>query len=155
MPTAERLRQAEGSFEIGGDRRSGRIVRMLDAPLEKLFSNHKLNDLEYESLRRLRMHWTLGQLSGSPQSVDLNRVAHDWSGNAQSEREVFHRQQFEIGWRALLPLERGVVGAFALNEIALAIVGLGLGYRSPYHARCAALELLQRGADTLAIAWRL
>jgi hypothetical protein len=155
MPTAERLRQAAGSFQIGGDRRSGRIFRMLDAPLEQIFAEKKINDLEYEALRRLRMHWTLGQLAGSPQSVDFNRVARDWNGIAQSERELYHREMFGIGWNKLEQLERGIIGAVALSEITLAVAGLSLGYRSLYRARLAALDLLHSGAGKLAMAWSL
>jgi hypothetical protein len=155
MPTAERLRHAAGSFQIGGDRRSGRIFRMLDAPLEQIFADKKLSDLQYESLRRLRMHWTLGQLAGSPQSIDYNRVARDWNGTAQSERELFHREMFGIGWQELGGLERSIVGAVVLSEIALSLAGALLGYRSPYRARVAALELLQASAGKLAAAWSL
>ena len=155
MPTAERLKQAAGAFDIGGDKRSGRVFRMLDAPLEILFSAKKLTDLEYESLRRLRMHWTLGLLSGSLQSADFNRVADHLSVAAQSEREIYHREMFNIGWVAMVPLERATVGAVALNEIALAIVGAALGYQSPYRARSVVLELMQSGAARIAQAWKL
>ena len=155
MPTAERLKQASGAFHIGGDRRSGRIFRMLDAPLERIYADKKLNETEYESLKRLRMHYTLGQLSGSPQSVDFNRVSFRWRGDSQTERELFHREMFASGWLAMLPLERGVIGAVVLSEIELAMVGEFLGYRSPYRGRVAALDLLRAGAAKLATTWKL
>lgn len=155
MPTSERLKRAAGAFQIGGDRRSGRIFRMLDSPLEQIFADKKIDDLEYEALRRLRMHWTLGQLAGSPQSVDFNRVARDWNGSAQSERELYHREMFGDGWGKLERLERSIIGAVVLTEIGLAVAGVMLGYRSPYRARAAALELLRAGADRLAMAWSL
>lgn len=155
MPTQERLRQAAGNFQIGGDKRSGRIFRMLDSPLEQIFAQRKLDDLQYESLRRLRMHWTLGQLAGSLQSADYNSISRDWNGTAQGERELYHREMFGIGWSVLDKLESTIIGGIVLSEIALAHAGSLLGYRSPFRARTAALALLQSGADKLAQAWNL
>jgi len=155
MPTAERLERAGGAFEIGGDKRTGRVVRMLDAPIEKLFAEHHLKDLDYAALCLLRTHWTLGQLSGNPQSIDYNRITHAWNNANQSERELFHREMFEIGWICLEQIERQVMGAIVLNEIALTEAGSMLGYRSPYRARMAVLEILQKGASKLVRVWNL
>jgi hypothetical protein len=101
------------------------------------------------------MHWSLGALAGSPQSVDFNRVARDWNGIAQSERELYHREMFDLGWRDLIALERGVIGAVVLSEMSLVDAGTALGYRSQYRARQAALVLLRSGAARLAAAWSL
>jgi len=151
VPTRERLRQAQGAFEIGGDRRSGRIFRMMDTPLEQLFADGRITNLDYDTLCRLRMHWTLGQLGGAPRAIDYDRInVHVASEQNGSERELFHREMFELGWRNLAMLERGVIGAVVLQETALAIAGTMLGYASPYRARNAALDLIRSGAAALA-----
>jgi hypothetical protein len=154
MPTQERLQQAKGAFQIGGDRRC-KIFRMLDAPLEQIFSQQKISDLQYEALRQLRVHWYLGQLAGMPRSIDMNRVTVDWNGLGQSERELMHRQAYDIGWRELARLEQIAVNAVVLVENPLAVAGLELGYRSPYRGRVAVLELLRSAAAKLVKAWRI
>jgi hypothetical protein len=155
MPTQERLQQSQGAFQIGGDKRSGKIFRMFDTPLQRIFSEQKISELQYEALRQLHTHWFLGQLAGIPRSVDLNRIAVDWNGSAASERELMHREAFDIGWRALERLERFAVNVVILIEQPLTVAGHEIGYRSPYRARLAALELLQSAAGKLVIAWRI
>lgn len=153
MPTQRRLAQAGAAFEIGGDARSGRVIRMLDSPLEQLLSERKLSEQHYEVLRRLRLHWYLGKIVGQVHAIDLNQVQTAWSGLAQNERALLHREAFDQGWSVLERLERGVVNAVVLTETGLTEAGAGLGYRSPYRGRVAALELLQSGAGRLVRAW--
>jgi hypothetical protein len=156
MPTAERLKHAgKGGFTIGGEQRGVKIFRMLDAPIEQLLAENKLTNLQYEALRRLRLHWYCGHLAGLPHAVDLNRVAGFGSGLGQGERELLHREAFDQGWRTLALNEHGVVGCVVLSEYSLALAGSELGYSSPYRARQAALELLLSAADRLAKAWRM
>jgi hypothetical protein len=154
MPTHERLRHAHGAFEIGGDKRSGRIFRMLDSPLEQLKSENRISELHYEALRKLRMHWYLGNLAGAPGAVDLNRIVARGNGAAQSERELMHRQEFRQAMAQMMAVEREITNAVVLLELALAHAGSLLGYRSPYRARLAALDWLCSGADRLVTHWR-
>jgi hypothetical protein len=155
MPTIERLKHAGGHFQIGGDKRTGRIMRMTDSPLEILFAEQKLTDLQYEMLRRLRLHWFFGQLAGNPLSANLDRVGSaDWDGLQQNERELMHRKSFNNAWFHLLEIERVVINAVALTETGLTDAGAQLGFKSPYRGRVAALEVLHAGADRLARVWR-
>lgn len=156
MPTPERLRRAAGAFEIGGDRRTGRVIRLMDAPLQRLRADHRLDELDYEALCRLHRHWVLGQLGGAPRAIDYNRVTvHEAGGAAFSERELFHRSMFRLGWGELVTLERLATGAVVLAEVALAEAGGALGYQSPYRARSAILELLRSSANKLATIWKM
>jgi hypothetical protein len=148
MPTAERLRHAGGAFEIGGNARSGRIVRMLD-PLQQLFSVHQLTETQHGALIRLRAHWSLGLLSGSMGSLDLDRVRQSGAGSRE-EQCLLHREAFRLAWARLTRTEREVVYTVVLTEGGLTSAGAVLGYRSPYHGRMAALALLRSSGETLA-----
>lgn len=154
MPTRERLAQAQGAFQIGGDRRT-KVFRMLDTPLESLYNSEKLTGIQYDALRSLHLHWYVGLMSGSAKSVDLNRISSpDWARMSIGERELMHRQCFDVGWSCLDVSQKVVVNVVALEESGLQVAGFKLGYASPYRGRIAALELLQSGGDALAKAWR-
>jgi hypothetical protein len=155
MPTQERLKHAQGAFQIGGDKRSGKIFRMFDTPLQRIFSEQKISELQYEALRQLHAHWFLGQLAGMPRSFDLNHISGNWNGSTASERELIHRQMFEMGWKMLENLEQKIVNIVVLTEQPLVEAGQMLGYRSPYRGRVAALEILRQAADRLVAAWRI
>lgn len=151
MPTTERLRQAGDAFEIGGNARVGRIVRMLDAPLEQLYARRQLLQAQYEALRRQRLHWWLGAMASPLRAADLNRVsAPAWDALGQSERELMHRQAFDAGWALLNLAQRGVVTTVVLTEAGLTDAGAELGYRSLYRGRMAALDMLRASAEALA-----
>jgi hypothetical protein len=156
-PTPQRYKHAQGAFEIGGDKRSGkgnRIVRMLDSPLEQVWTNNQITDAQYENMRRLRLHWFLGDLAGSPQSMNYNRVGtNDWINLGTSERQLQHKQEFIRAFDVLTTIEKQIVSAVVLIEIPLSVAGVELGYRSPYRARQAALEILRGAADRLARVW--
>jgi hypothetical protein len=153
MPTTERLQHAGDAFEIGGvsgrGRGGTRIVRILDAPIERLLSERKLSDAQYEALRLMRVHWLLGNLAGNLQSVDLDRVPQEQSNLASVERGLMHREAFYSGWELLNLLQKICVNSVVLIETPLAITGAGLGYASPYRGRLAVLGYLHDAADEL------
>jgi hypothetical protein len=159
MPTAERLRHAGDAFEIGGSSGRGkRIFRMLDAPIEQLLKEGKLNDAQYEVLRLMRVHWWLGSLSGNLRSTDLNRLTmklpHDETNLTSVERGLMHREAFYCGWSALDLLQKTSVNSVVLIEQSLTATGADLGYASPYRGRAAVLEYLRGAAAQLMDAWR-
>ena len=156
-PTPERFKHAAGGFEIGGDERSGRILRMRDAPIDRLRADHRLTFVQYEALARLARHWTLGGLAGSARSVNLDRVGGSGTSgrDGASETQIINAQAFQQAFDALERLERIVVSAVVLLEEPLVQAGTMLGFTSPYRARQAALGHLVAAADRLAQLWRI
>lgn len=154
MPTSERLKQAAGAFEIGGDRGGKKVFRMLDAPIERLLLEHKLSDVQYESLRRLRVHYLLGNIAGNLQSGDLDRVRQDQNNLVSTERGLMHREAFHQGFDILTLLQKMCVNSVVLIETEMAVTGAGLGYSSPYRGRLAVLGYLHDAADRMIGVWR-
>lgn len=154
MPTAQRLQHAGGAFEIGGNGRGKRIFRMLDAPIEQLLKENKLNDAQYEALRLMRVHWYLGSLSGNLRSTDLDRLPDDQMNLTSVERGLMHREAFYAGWKMLDLLQKAAVNSVVLIEQSLTATGADLGYSSPYRGRVAVLGYLHGAAEQLIDAWR-
>ena len=46
-PTHERMERAGEAFEIGGDERTGKIIRVLDSPLDGMLRREMVNGVEY------------------------------------------------------------------------------------------------------------
>jgi hypothetical protein len=157
-PTVERIGKAAGAFEVGGDRRSRyRVYRMRDTPLDRLFAEHRISGVQFAATQKFRLHWFCGSFAGSLRSVDPDRVyAVDYStmtGLARSQREAEHRDEYQRARAALGGVARIVIEGVACCEFSLEAAGVWLGYRSPFRARMAALELFCGGADQLAALW--
>ena len=47
LPTRERMAKAGTDFEIGGDDRAGKVIRIMDAPLDRMRSREMIGAKEY------------------------------------------------------------------------------------------------------------
>jgi hypothetical protein len=165
-PTAERLARADNHFDVGDDRRGGKLYHFHDSPLDRLYSRltksagsaeeQRLRK-EYVGLQRYKLHWHNAGLEASLGSVDLNRVfASDpgsMSGMAKSERQAHHRHEWRAA-RALLGHRPGiVVDNVVCAETSLEVAGFALGWASAPQARSAATEMLSDAGSRLAGFW--
>lgn len=157
-PTPERMAKAGSDFETGGDERTGKVIRIMDSPLDGMLRRRMVNGIEYEALNKLRLHWWHANLSGSPRSADLNRVwASDmfFSQMPKSEREAHHRSQYRKAM-ALFSHVRGIVVTNALfSELPLHLCIPRIGLASAYRCREAAKRELIGAADQLRKHWGL
>lgn len=158
-PTPERMARAGEAFEVGGDERTGKIIRVLDSPLDRLLSQDKIDGREYAALDKLRHHWWHSSLSGSPRSADLNRAwANDvfgFSHMPKTEVEAHHRKQYREAMK-LFGHIRGIVIQNALfSEQPLHFCCPGFGGTSAYRARERAKVELKAAADQLIKHWGL
>jgi hypothetical protein len=163
-PTPERLRQSEGHFDIGGDKRVGQRFKMRDTPLGRALVRQKISEAEYAGLKKYALHWFAGGLAGHLNSVDLNRVlAFDpmaMTGLARSEAQLDHRKEYNEA-RAYLGIRQSREGAglvlvadcVACWEVSLEHAGHLLGFVSPYRAREAAASALRAAGDQLVKLW--
>jgi hypothetical protein len=131
---------------------------MLDDALGRAWMRQKISGEEYAALKRYALHWLAGGLQGPLQSVDLNRIyAFDpgaMSGLAQTERQQDHRDAYH-GARTAIGVRPAIVAdQVACYDRSLGVVGLMLGYQSPYHAREAAREILSDAGYRLGQFWK-
>lgn len=163
LPTPERMMKAGQDVEIGGDERTGKIVRIIDAPLDRL--RFKLSAKEYEALNKFRVHWWHANLSGSLRSPDMDRIfASDPGGMSHmpsTERQAHHRDQYRKA-RALFENTTTenhkmliVLDNVLCSEMPLHLAGISIGCKSPYRGRERARELLVKASDILARHWGL
>jgi len=157
MPTPERMARAGSDFEVGGDERTGKVIRVLDSPLDRMRSRGAIDPVEYQALQRFKHHWHHGGLAPAVGSVDLNRVfASDplsHSGMARSERQAHHRDQWRKACAILGHRSRITVENVVCAEQTLAIAGLALGWDSKPQAIAAASEILRDAGYRLAKLW--
>lgn len=162
-PTLERLRHAgasktfHGDFEIGGNRRDGHRFRMTDSPLAKALKRQKISGEEFTGLKKYAAHWLAGGLAGHLNSVDLNRILAfnptGMSGLASNEAQADHRQSYRLAREYIGLRPAFVADCIACLEMDLMLVGHHLGFRSPYRARVAALEILRDAGYRLSEFW--
>jgi hypothetical protein len=156
-PTGERLKHAGPFFCIVGRSRSSRKITMLDDALGRAWMRRNISAEEYSALKRYALHWLAGGLQGHLGSVDLNRIlAFDpgsMSGLAKSEaqadhRHLYHAARDRIGTRPAL-----VADHVACFDTPLAEVGGILGYRSRWHGKEKAIEILGDAGYRLGQFW--
>lgn len=164
-PTPERLAKAGANspdksqhfYTIAGRSRSSRRISMLDDALGKAWMRQIVSAVEYSALRRYALHWVAGGLQGPLGSVDLNRIyAFDpssMSGLARTEAQLNHKQLYYAAKQEL-----GFRPAFVADQIAcigrsLQETGQALGFKSPYHGRARAGELLADAGHRLTGFW--
>jgi hypothetical protein len=156
-PTAERFRQAQGCFTIAGRSQSTRRIAMLDDALGRAWMRSKISGEEYSALKRYALHWLAGGLQGPIQSVDLNRIfAFDpsaMSGLAKTEAQADHRIAYHDAKAAIGHRPGFVADQIACYDSSLLSVGIMLGYRSPFHARQNACQILSDAGYRLSRFW--
>ncbi len=156
-PTPERLAKADSDYLRfrGEDNLTGFAMR--DAPLDRMYSRHAIDPVEYQALQKLKLHWHCSGMPGAIRSADLNRVfATDlaaMSHMAASEAQAHHRQQWRraqalLGPRALIVVERVVC-----REQTIEHAGYAIGMSTKHRANAAASELLRDAGYRLATLW--
>lgn len=170
LPTRERMAKAGTDFEIGGDDRAGKVIRIMDAPLDRMRSRAMIGAKEYEALNKYRIHWWHAGMSGHLRSPEIDRIFADplsSSGMPSTERQAHHRQQFRKA-RAKFATADSIDAATTenhkmlivldnvlLSEQSLEVAGYAVGCKSRYRARERSKELLCKAADILVNHWRL
>lgn len=158
-PTPERMERAGEAFEIGGDERTGKVIRVMDSPLDGMLRREMVNGVEYAALNKLRHHWWHANLSGSPRSADLNRAwANDvfgFSHMAKSENEAHHRSQYRKAMALFEHVREIVVTNALFSELPLHLCVPRIGEFSPSRNRDRAKKELKGAADQLRRHWGL
>jgi hypothetical protein len=156
-PTPERLRHAGEFFTVAGRSRSSRKFTFLDDALGRALVRRTIAPSEYSALRKYALHWLAGGLQGHLNTVDLNRVlAFDpgaMTGLARTERQAEHRRIYQAARACIGHRPAFVADHVACYDSSLADVGVMLGYRSRWHGRATALEILSDAGYRLGIFW--
>lgn len=156
-PTSQRIKQSDGFFDRGGDKRSGHRFYMRDTPLARLLVRQKISNEEYSGLRRYALHWLSAGYGGQISSIDLDRVlAFDpgaMTGLAKSEAQANHRQEYRNSRAHIGTNPAMVADSVACFDMALDHVGCLLGYSSRYRGREKALSILQDAGYRLHRYW--
>lgn len=156
-PTPQRLAKADGHFEVGDDQQGRKVIRLTDAPLDRMFRRRAISGAEYSALQRFRHHWYHAGLIPNVGSVDLNRVfasdPSNSSGMARSEAQAHHRGQWRQACNELGHRQRIVVDNVVCSEQSLEVAGFGLGWLSKPQAIAAASEILRDAGHRLAKLW--
>ncbi len=154
--TPERAQKAGSDYIVGGDDRTGKVLRLTDEPLERLWRRSGLEGREYTALQKYRHHWYHSGLLPGVGSVDLNRVfasdPSNSSGMAKSEAQAHHRGQVRQA-NDIIELLRPTVERVVCHEWPLEQAGYELGYKSPFRARMQAASELRAAGAKLARFW--
>lgn len=156
--TIHRFRKSDGLHESG---QTG-TTTMRDCPLERALrkpvrgKSYTLIDRDqYNAGIKFRHHWFHAGFSPSIGSADLNRVfSSAKSGMAASERQVFHRQQYQaackhVGMRTEKVLADVICWELPLDEIGHAVLGMD----SRQSAEIAVKALFSNGLFMLVDLW--
>ncbi len=156
-PTPERIRQAQGGFELGQDARGKSTTLTMLGPFERAHRREAITDGQYAAGQKYRHHWFRAGLSGGMSGVDLDRVfctdPGAFSGMARTEAQVFHRQQYRAAVQELGLINAAVVEAIVCREQNLAEVGFTLAWKRERSAEKAAIKILGCGLDRLCKLW--
>lgn len=156
-PTPERMAKAGDDVIRTVGAEGVRVVVMRDAPLDRMYSRHAIDPVEYQALQKLKLHWHCSGMPGAMRSADLNRIfAADLSAMSNmpaAEAQAHHRHQWRRGYNLLTPRARIVVERVVCREQTLALAGFALGAQSKPQATAAASELLRDAGYRLATLW--
>lgn len=149
-PTAERLGKAVYGHEVGDDQRGGRVYFIELRPIVAMLKARQIDGKQYAALDKFHRHWWSAKLGGGCRSVDLNRIyAPDpFDYLDVSERQWSNRREYTKAIDLLAFQERIIATNLILSEsMSAEQCGYGLGYRSPYRARAAAVTVVRGIAD--------
>ena len=155
-PTPERLAKAVHGFEVGGDTEKARIYFIQLRPIVAMLRARQIDGTQFSALDKFHKHWFNAKLGGGVRSVDFNRIyAPDpFDYLDASERQWANRREYNNALDRLAFQERIIATNLILSETMTAEqCGYGLGYRSPYRARAAAVTVIRGMADKLADLW--
>lgn len=156
-PTPERLEKATQGFEIGDDDQGTRVYTIQLRPIAAMLKARQIDGKQFNALDKFHKHWFNAKLGGGCRSVDFNRVyAPDPFSDYlnASERQWRNRAEYNAALDQLGFQERIIANNLILSETMSAEeCGYGLGYRSPYRARAAAVTVIRGMADRWATLW--
>jgi hypothetical protein len=156
-PTEERLAKAVHGFEVGDDQTGGKIYTINLRPIAAMLKARQIDGKQFQALDKFHKHWFNAKLGGGCRSVDFNRVyAPDPFSDYlnASERQWKNRWEYNRALDKLKFQERIIASNLILSETMTAEqCGYGLGYRSPYRARSAAVTVIREMADKWIELW--
>ncbi|MGX7707994.1 hypothetical protein [Methylobacterium sp. Gmos1] len=174
-PTPERLAQA--GLAVASDRRSGRlqvvgagsvgiigadrVVRLTDAPLDRLHARRRLDEADadrnrilFEAGERLRIHHFQAGLSGLASASNFNGAGGGGGLRTPiTETQERHRREMRRAEAGMDAGDWAAVRAVVLEERILEEVGREIGYQQASAAAGVALDRLRRGLKVLAQLW--
>jgi hypothetical protein len=157
-PTDERLSKATHGFEVGDDQQGRRVYFIELRPIVAMLKARQIDGKQFAALDKFHKHWFNAKLTGGCRSVDLNRIyAPDpFDYLDASERQWSNRREYNRALDVLKFQERVIASNLILSETMTAEqCGYGLGYRSPYRARSAAVTVIRGMADRLVELWEM
>jgi len=155
-PTEERLGKATHGFEVGDDKQGGRVYYIELRPIAAMLKARQIDGKQFAALDKFHKHWFNAKLTGGCRSVDLNRIyAPDpFDYLDASERQWSNRREYNRALDVFKFQEQIIASNLVLSETMTAEqCGFGLGYRSPYRARAAAVTVIRDMADKLIDLW--
>jgi hypothetical protein len=157
-PTKERLGKAVHGHEVGDDRQGRRVYFIEQRPIVAMLKARQIDGKQYAALDKFHSHWWNSKLGGGCRSVDFNRIyaPEPFDYLDASERQWSNRREYNRALDALAFQERIIASNLILSESMTAEqCGYGLGYRSPYRARSAAVIVIRGMADKWIDLWRM
>jgi hypothetical protein len=155
-PTPERLGKAVHGFEVGDDKTGGKLYFINLRPIAAMLKARQIDGKQFAALDKFHKHWFNAKLGGGVRSVDFNRIyAPDpFDYLDASERQWSNRREYNRALDCFKFQEQIIASNLVLSETMTAEqCGYGLGYRSPYRARAAAVEVIRGMADRLIDLW--
>ena len=146
-----------GAVTVGGDR----VVRLSEAPLDRLFSRNRLDPADadrnrqlHEAGDKLRTHHHYAGLSG----IAANDPNHAGGGSAAhrtpiSETMERHRRALRVAESVMDAGDWRVVMDVVCAEATLEAAGRAVGYGNDEAAVAVALDRVRRGLYCLAMHW--
>jgi hypothetical protein len=164
-PTAERVGLSEGFFQVGDDRKGGRVYTFLDSSLSRIYSrlvkaagkNHGEVDhlrVEYAALSWYQTIWELAGREVSYGAMDLNSVHSSdptkRCGMPMADRLIDAGKQLQkakdlLGHRPGIVVDNIVCAGWSLE-----VAGKALGWPNKVQAISAAQEILRDAGARLA-----
>jgi hypothetical protein len=153
-PTPERIQRAAGFVSIVGRSRSTRRITMQDDALGRAWLRKDITAEEYSALRKYAWHWFSAGLSGHVRTIDFNRVQSSGTGLTGSEARADHLRLYGLARERIGTRPALVADHVACFDMPLDVVGSLLGYRSRWHGRVKAREILSDAGYRLGQYWQ-
>jgi hypothetical protein len=158
QPTAERIRQSRGGFEVGdGDK----TIRMIDSQLARALGRALINKGQYEAGQKFKAHW---YHAGMEPIKAANFEFAIGGGDGfqvmpKSEFQAHHRQQYRQAVKELGPsaglIESVVCDGMGYEAAERCRFGDIIGFATKPQAITAAQRELQIGLERLRVMWGL
>jgi hypothetical protein len=155
-PTPERVLKTQGEFVTGKGRKT---ITVRDAPIERMLARDVITEKQYNGLTKYRIHWYHAGIAGNMGAINMDGVRSTNLGAfglGNTDRQVFHLQQYQRGVTALGLRRSSVVEAVVcLESESLEAAGRRLSWGNKAQAIAAATEVLRGAADDLCDIWGL